>query len=315
MHGWGRFDTADLKRELLLQDQVRYGNLRLRLAAQAARVPVYVTTPGAISPGAGRRAVNWDLGALYRLSSSASVYAGSQYAIESDIIRAVGSAIFQGSGEPTPHAAGPGWLEAGPDGGPVGPHAGGVPHRADQCVELAAVGSPGNSGDFFITPRRVVDGLEIDLAGRPWPALDVQLGFGYMRANDLLPTTPGVSGPDIYVPAGAIPARSMHILSRYALPERWMPNTPAGLAARARSSSFAIPPSPLLSGRPARASRRGAAGPLAGAPVRALDAERLRAQRLRPPDLRDPVQPGYIPLEPRRSFGLTATYRAQGMRP
>jgi outer membrane receptor protein involved in Fe transport len=25
--------------------------------------------------------------------------------------------------------------------------------------------------------------------------------------------------------------------------------------------------------------------------------------------------PGYIPLEPRRSFGVTATYKAPGMRP
>ncbi len=311
----GRFDTADLKRELLLQDQVRYGNLRLRLAAQAARVPVYVTTPGAISPGAGRRAVNWDLGALYRLSSSASVYAGSQYAIESDIIRAVGSAIFQGSGEPTRTQQVQGGLKLDlmEDRLALTLEA----YRTEQTNVLSSplFGSPGNSGDFFITPRRVVDGLEIDLAGRPWPALDVHLGFGYMRANDLLPTAPGVSGPDIYVPAGAIPARSMHILSRYALPERWMPNTRLGLAARARSSSFAISPSPLLPG---------AQLVLPGGALLDLSLERLFG----PWTLNAYVHnvfdrqiyetqssPGYIPLEPRRSFGLTATYRAQGMRP
>ena len=167
----------------------------------------------------------------------------------------------------------------------------------------------------FITPRRVVDGLEIDLAGRPWPALDVQLGLGYMRANDLLPTQPGVAQAEIYVPAGAIPARSMHLLSRYTLPERWMPNTRLGLAARARSSSFAIPPNPMLPG---------AQLVLPGGAQLDLSLERLFgpwALNVFVHNVFDrqlyetQSSPGYIPLEPRRSFGVTATYKAPGMRP
>ena len=312
----GRFDTGDVKRELLLQDQARYGNLRLRLSAQAARVPVYVTTPGAVSAGAGRRAVNWDLGVLYRLASNASVYAGSQYAIESDIIRAVGSAIFAGSGDPTRTKQVQGGLKLDlmDDRLALTLEA----YRTEQTNVLSSplFGSPGNSGDFFVTPRRVVDGLEIDLAGRPWPALDVQLGFGYMRANDLLPTTPpGLAGPSIYVPAGAIPARSMHLLSRYALPEHWMPNTRLGLAARARSSSFAIPPNPLLPG---------AQLVLPGGAQLDLSLERLFgpwALNVFVHNVFDrqlyetQSSPGYIPLEPRRSFGVTATYKSQGISP
>ncbi|HET7868534.1 MAG TPA: TonB-dependent receptor [Burkholderiaceae bacterium] len=311
----GRFDTGDVKRELLLQDQARYGNLRVRLSAQAARVPVYVSTPGVVSEGDGRRAVNWDLGVLYRLSTSTAVYAGSQYAIESDIIRAVGSAIFEGNGDPTRTQQIQGGLkldllderlaltlEA---------------YRTEQTNVLSSplFGSPGNSGDFFITPRRVVDGLEIDLAGRPWPALDVQLGFGYMRANDLLRTLPGPAAMEVNVPAGAIPARSMHLLSRYTLPESWMPGTRLGLAARARSSSFAIPPNPALPG---------AQLVLPGGALIDLSLERLFgpwALNVFVHNVFDrqiyetQSSPGYIPLEPRRSFGLTATYKAPGLRP
>ena len=49
----------------------------------------------------GRRAINWDAGVLYRLSPDASVYVGRQNSIETDIIPAVGPAIFNGSNEPT----------------------------------------------------------------------------------------------------------------------------------------------------------------------------------------------------------------------
>ncbi len=312
----GRVDVRDVKREVLLQDQLRYGNLRVRLGAQAARVPDYgVGAQGAVSVGTGRRAVNWDAGVLYRLSPSASAYAGSQYAVETDIIRAVGSAIFDGAGDPTRTQQ----FQAGlkldllDDSLALTLEA----YRTDQVnvPSAPAFGVPNAPNTFFfITPRRVVDGLEIDLAGRAGPALDVQLGLSFMRANDKLPGTSG-SGPDVYVPAGAIPARAMHLLSRYRLPGQWAAHTSLGLGFRARSSSFAVSPNPtqpglqlvLPGGAQLDLSLERVFGPWAvNAFVQnVFDRQLYETQS----------SPGAIPLEPRRSFGLTATYKSPGLGP
>ncbi len=313
----GRIDVGDVKREILLQDQLRFGNLRVRLAAQAARVPEYdVGTGGAVSAGRGRRAVNWDAGVLYRLSPSASVYAGSQYSIETDITRAIGSAIFEGAGEPTRTQQLQGGLKLDLLDDSLA-----LTLEAYRTEQVNVPSSPfagsvgGSSAVFVITPRRVVEGLEVDLAGRPWPALDIQLGMSFMRASDLLPPPSGSAGQEVYVPAGAIPARAMHLLSRYALPERWMPNTRLGLTFRARSSSFAIPPNP---------AQPGAQLVLPGGAQLDLSLERLFGPWALNAYVRNVFDrqlyetqssPGYIPLEPRRSFGLTATYRAPGPSP
>jgi outer membrane receptor protein involved in Fe transport len=313
----GRFDVGDVKREILLQDQLRFGNLRVRLAAQAARVPEYgIGTEGAVSAGVGRSAVNWDLGVLYRLSPNASIYAGSQYAIETDITRAIGSAIFNGAGEPTRTQQLQGGLKLDLLDDSLA-----LTLEAYRTEQINVPSSPfagvdaGGDALFSITPRRLVEGLEVDLAGRPWPALDIQLGMSFMRASDLLPPPAGVAGLALYVPAGAIPARSMHLLSRYALPERWMPNTRLGLTFRARSSSFAVPPNPALPG---------AQLVLPGGAQLDLSLERLFGPWSLNAYVRNVFDrqlyvtqssPGNIPLEPRRSFGLTATYRASGLSP
>jgi iron complex outermembrane recepter protein len=313
----GRLDVRDVKREVLLQDQLRYGNLRVRLAAQAARVPDYnVDTPGAVSSGKGRRAINWDAGALYRLLPDASVYAGSQYAVETDILRAVGPAIFDGSGEPsrTQQVQAGLKLDLLDDRLALTLEA----YRTEQInvPSVPTFGLPNSrDGLFFITPRRVAEGLEIDLAGRPWPALDVQLGLSFMRANDMLPTSTGAPQSNVYVPAGAIPARAMHLLTRYRLPQSWMADTSLGLGFRARSSSFAISPDPgqpgvqlvLPGGAQLDLSLERVFGPWAlNAFIHNVFDRQLYETQ---------AAPGFIPLEPRRSFGLTATYKSQGPGP
>ena len=308
--------AAVLPREVLLQDQLRYGNLRVRLGAQAARVPDYgVGAQGSVSVGTGRRAINWEAGVLYRLSPSASAYAGSQYAVETDIIRVVGPAIFDGAGDPTRTQQ----FQAGlkldllDDSLALTLEA----YRTDQVnvPSAPAFGAPNAPNTFFfITPRRVVDGLEIDLAGRAGPALDVQLGLSFMRANDKRPARSG-SGPDVYVPAGAIPSRAMHLLSRYRLPGQWAAHTSLGLGFRARSSSFAVSPNPtqpglqlvLPGGAQLDLSLERVFGPWAvNAFVQnVFDRQLYETQS----------SPGAIALEPRRSFGLTATYKSPGLGP
>ena len=313
----GRFDVGDVKREFLLQDQLRFGNLRVRLAAQVARVPEYdLSTPGAVSAGTGRRAINWDAGVLYRLTPSASVYAGSQYSIETDVTRAIGSAIFDGSGDPTRTQQVQGGLKLDllDDSLALTLEA----YRTEQINVLSSpfVGNLGGNSTFFsITPRRVVEGLELDLAGRPWTALDIQLGMSFMRASDLLLPPPGSTGQQVYVPGGAIPARSMHLLSRYALPERWMPNTRLGMAFRARSSSFAVPPNPMQPGAqlvlPGGAQLDLSLDRLFGPWALSAFVHNVFDRQL----YETQSSPGYIPLEPRRNFGVTATYKSQGVGP
>lgn len=313
-----RADSRDVKRELLVQDQVRYGNLRLRLAAQVARVPDYsVDVPGQLVPGTGQLAINWDTGALYRLVPDFAVYAGSQYSVETDVLRTLGQAIFDGSGEPTRTLQLQGGLKADLLDNRVALTL--EAYRTDQTnVPNAPIfGLPdAQQRPFFISPRRVVEGLEIDLSGRPWPALDVQLGLSFMRAKDMLPTSRGAPPGGLFVPAGGIPARAMNLLARYRLPETWMPRTSLGLGLRARSSSFSIPPNPaqpglqlvLPGGAQIDLSMQRTFGPWTlNAFVQNLADRQLYETQA--------GSPGSIPLEPRRSFGVTATYKGLGTAP
>ena len=141
----------------------------------------------------------------------------------------------------------------------------------------------------------------------------MQLGLSFMRARDLLPSSAGAPQSGAYVPAAAIPARSMHLLSRYRLPEAWMAHTSLGVGFRARSSSFAISPNPaqpgvqlvLPGGAQLDLSLERVFGPWAvNAFVQNVFDHQLYETQ---------AAPGFIPLEPRRSFGLTATYRSQGV--
>jgi outer membrane receptor protein involved in Fe transport len=313
----GRLDVRDVKREALLQDQIRYGNLHMRLAAQAARVPGYnVATAGAASPGPERRAINWEAGALYRLSADASVYAGSQYSIETDVVRTLGPAIFDGASDPTRTQQFQAGLKLDLLDNRLGLTL--ETYRTEQInVPSSAIFSvPGTrNGLYFITPRRTIQGLEVDLAGRPWPALDVQLGLSFMRARDQLPGSAGAPPSSLYVPAGAVPARAMHLLSRYRLPDSWMAHTSVGLGFRARSSSFDVPPDPaqpgvqlvLPGGAQFDLSLERGFGPWAlNAFVHNIFDRQLYETQ---------AAPGRIPLEPRRSFGLTATYKSQALGP
>ncbi|HET7865477.1 MAG TPA: TonB-dependent receptor [Burkholderiaceae bacterium] len=313
-----RVDSRDVKRELLLQDQVRYGDLRVRLAAQVARVPDYsVDMPGQQVPGTGQRAINWDTGALYRLVPDIAVYAGSQYSVETDVLRTLGPAIFDGTGEPTRTLQLQGGLKVDllDDRLALTLEA----YRTNQTnVPNAPIfGLPdAQQRPFFISPRRVVEGLEVDLAGRPWPALDVQLGLSLMRAKDMLPSSRGAPPGGLFVPAGGIPARAMNLLARYRLPETWMPRTSLGLGLRARSSSFTIPPNPaqpalqlvLPGGAQIDLSMERTFGPWTlNAFVHNLADRQLYETQA--------AAPGTIPLEPRRSIGVTATYKGPGPTP
>ncbi|HET7867602.1 MAG TPA: TonB-dependent receptor [Burkholderiaceae bacterium] len=313
-----RTDVKDVKREVLLQDQLRYGNLRVRLSAQASRVPSYdLGSMGTTADNKTQAALglNWDAGALYRLSSDASVYAGSQYAVETDFIRAlgVGSGSVKGSGDPTRTLQFQSGLKLDLLDDRLALTLEGYRTVQINVPNSPNIGVPGRDTLFSITPRRKIEGLELELAGRPWPALDLQMGLSLMRASDLLPGVPGSPEASLYVPAGAIPARSMTLLSRYRLPEGWLRRTSLGVGFRARSSSFAVTPIPaqpgvqlvLPGGAQLDLSLEHMFGPWSvNAFVQnVFDRQLYETQS----------SPGYIPLEPRRSLGVTATYRLSGL--
>lgn len=313
-----RTDVKDVKREVLLQDQLRYGNLRVRLAAQVSRVPSYnlgslgMTADNSMQAALG---LNWDVGALYRLSSDASVYAGSQYAVETDFIRAlgVGSGSVKGSGDPTRTLQVQSGLKLDLLDDRLALTLEGYRTVQHNVPNSPNIGVPGRDTLFSITPRRMIEGLEFELAGRPWPALDLQMGLSLMRASDLLPSLPESPQASLYVPAGAIPARSMTLLSRYRLPERWLGRASLGVGFRARSSSFAVSPIP---------SQPGVQLVLPGGAQLDLSLERVFGhwsvnafvQNVFDRQLYETQSsPGYIPLEPRRSLGVTAIYRSPGL--
>jgi outer membrane receptor protein involved in Fe transport len=168
----------------------------------------------------------------------------------------------------------------------------------DQLVRLQAA-----------APGRSVDGLELELAGRPWPGLDLRGGLSLMRANDFLPDDTGVAG--IRIPATGVPWGTLHVLGTWQLPQVLQGSTRLTLGYRAQSSKWAVPPVPqfpgvqlnLPGGARLDLSLDRVVGPLTlGVFVRNV----FDRQTYGP--LSDPR---YLPLEPGRSVGLTAVYKGE----
>jgi iron complex outermembrane receptor protein len=301
----GRLDAQDEKREVILQDHLRLGALRVRLAGQVVRVPLY--TQG--TAGTGEARLNWDAGALYRLSPRWSVYAGTQSSVETDVIRTIGSALVSGVLEPTETRQ-----------GQAGTRLDFLHNRLAFTLEgfqIRQTNVPVFDGLSFdntysFIPRRTVRGLELDVTGRPLPFWELQLGMSFMKADDLLESAGDVIDPQ--APAPGISSRSMHLLSRFHLPGRWLRQTRLSLAYRARSASFAVSPSPLVPGQqlllPGSADlnlaleRRMGDWALSGFIRNVFDRDVYESQGV----------PGAIPIEPGRSIGVTVKWSGSGLR-
>jgi iron complex outermembrane receptor protein len=304
--GLGRVDVRDVKRELLVQDQLRLGPLRARLAVQASRVPIY---EGGVQR-AEQEALNWDAGFLLRLTHEASVYAGSQLSTETDIIRTIGPAIFSDGGDPTRTRQAQAGLKLDllDDRLALTLEAFATQQLNAPTIVFTAGGPPVNP--FVIMPRRRIQGLELELSGRPSAAWELQLGMSFMRVAD---TVAGPGGMNVEVAGSGVPQRSMHLLSRLHLPAGWSPQTSLGLGLRARSSAPSLTPDPAAPGLqlvlPGSAelnlSLERRFGPwTVNAFVRnVFDRDLYETQG----------PPGLIPLEPGRSFGLTASWKGRGL--
>jgi outer membrane receptor protein involved in Fe transport len=150
--------------------------------------------------------------------------------------------------------------------------------------------------------------MEAELSGRVTPAFDMNLGLNFIRAREVVPG-PESEGPQgIEVPATGVPARSVYLLSRYRFSSTEPSRYSVGLAFRAYSSSWAVPPNPSVG--PAQLRLPGGAQ-LDLSWLRAADSWSLGVSVENVFDRQlygTQSAPGYIPLQPRRNLGVTASF-------
>jgi iron complex outermembrane recepter protein len=291
-------EKRERKRAVLLQDQLRLGNWIARLAAQRTHASEHYDD----APLQGPKGTNWDAGLLYQITPTVSLYDGTQHSVEIDS-RAVDFQLFDGTEAPLRKLR---QTQAGT--------------RIDllerrlaltlEAFRLRQLNTLQNSTELpgsgtFAIPGRSADGAELELSGRVSPALDMTLGLNIVRARE---TVPGPdSGPPqaIEVHATGVPARSLSLLTRYRLPGSEQARNSVGLAFRAYSSSWAIPPNPSMGPEQLRLPG-GARFDLSW--IRAAERWSLRfsIENLFDRQLygTQPA-PEYIPLQPRRSFGVS----------
>jgi outer membrane receptor protein involved in Fe transport len=161
---------------------------------------------------------------------------------------------------------------------------------------------------IFTLPGRSADGVEAELSGRVSPVLDMHLGLNLIRARDVVPGPDSEPLQGVELPATGIPERSLHFLARYRLPGTEPVHHSLGLRFRAYSSSWVVPPDP--SGDPSGLRLPGGAQfDLSWTHEAQHLALRVSIENLFDRQLYGTQStPGYIPLQPRRSVGLTATF-------
>jgi iron complex outermembrane receptor protein len=297
-------DITELRQSLVLQDQVRMGPWRLRLGVQRTRVPLYRETGLRDLDGAQLLATNWDAGALVKLTDTVSVYAGSQYTLESDHRE---FALELADGTPVAFTL----LRQGQAGARFDLLDG----RLDMTIEAFRMRQLQTTYfDLGVdNPGRSTDGVELELAGRPRPGMDMSLGLTVMRSADAVQGDDDGSGlrPLVVVPAAGVPRRSLQLLVRHRLPDTWLRQARAGLGLRAWSSSFVRPPNPLVAVAPYSVSggaqwdlsleHRFGRWTLQGFVNNVFDRQLYQVSQ----------EPRFLPLYPGRSLAVTASYRAE----
>lgn len=292
-------DTREFKQALLLQDQVSLGRLRLRLAVQRARTPLFdEETRGQFNFVSGRQlATNWDAGALLRLNEWASVYAGTQYAIQTD--RRVAGLVLDDGTLP-------------PDTKLRQFQAGAKFQLAERRVDLGVEAFRLRQDDQLIrldgaVPGRLVDGVELELAGRPRPGLDLRMGLSLMRANDFVPDDTGTAG--IRLPSIGVPWGRLHLLGAWQLPQALLGSSRLTVGYRAQSSKWAVAPNPRLPqgqlNLPGGARLDLALDRMVGPVTLGVFVRNVFDRQTYGPL----SSPRYLPLEPGRSVGFTAVYK------
>jgi iron complex outermembrane receptor protein len=299
-------DTAAVrvhKRSLLLQDQIHLGNWIARLAAQRSQSSETNSYYGMETQEP--KVTNWDAGLLYQVTPTVSVYAGTQYSAEVDL-RGADFLLYDGTEVPLRKLR---QTQAGTKMELMDRKLALTVEafRLRQLTTLQSSTELPDSG-IFTLPGRSSTGVEAELAGRVSPALDMHLGLSLMRTRDVIPGPDSAPQRGVELPAAGVPKRSMYLLARYRLPGTQPARDSVGFAFRAYSSSWVVPPYPAVDA--GQLSLPGGAQ-LDLSWMRATDrwSLRLSVENLFDRQLYSPQStPGYIPLEPRRSFSITTAF-------
>ena len=290
-------EKRERRRAVLLQDQIYLGNWIARLAAQTTHSSEYYDD----FPLQGPKGTNWDAGLLYHVTPTASVYAGTQSSVEIDG-RAVDFPLFDGTEAPLRKLR---QTQAGTKLELLDRRLA-LTLEAFRLRQLNTLQSSANlpGTGFFTIPGRSSNGVEVELSGRATPSLDVNLGMSFIRARETVPGPESSAPQGIELPAAGVPARSMSLLTRYRLPGSGPERHSAGLAFRAYSSSWAIPPGQEQVRLPGGAQldlswlRAADSWSLGLSVENVFDRQLYGTQSI----------PGYMPLQPRRSLGVTASF-------
>lgn len=231
-------DIQERKMAVLLQDELSAGPLRLRAGLQYARTPQRDEIRRRSATGELHSlrnylpvsANNWDAGLLYQLRPSLSVYLGTQKTTEANLVLP-GQEFSQDSPDL-------------PDGTPLPPTTtrqvqAGLRLQPGQRLSLTAEAFRLRQSSLkllntfsFVVPGRTSEGLELELAGRPTPQLDLSMGFSYLRCTE---TADG--NPAVQTECAQVARRSLHLLSRVRLGSWAAPATHLGVAFQAASST------------------------------------------------------------------------------
>jgi outer membrane receptor protein involved in Fe transport len=231
-------DIQERKMALLLQDELSAGPLRLRAGLQYARTPQRDEVRRRSASGELHSlrnylpvsANNWDAGLLYQLRPSLAVYLGTQKTTEANLVLP-GQEFSQDSPDL-------------PDGTPL-------PPTTTRQVQAGLRLQPGQRLSFtaeafrlrqsslkllntfsLVIPGRTSEGLELELAGRPTPYLDLSMGFSYLRCTE---TADG--NPAVQTECAQVARRSLHVLSRVRLGDWAAPASHLGVVFQAASST------------------------------------------------------------------------------
>lgn len=226
-------ESFSAERGVMLQDQLRFGDATVRLAMRRSR---YRDTRFGASDERRFAGRSWDAGASYRLLPDVTVYAGAQAAIEASLYAGQdvdnlavppGTSLQQQIGTKFDLSEGLALtLEA---------------YRLRQHNALYFTVDSSYDMHPTLVPGKSSTGVELELAGRAGTALDISIGLNLMRTRQ---QQFAASNQVYWCPILATPQRSMHLLADYRLPQSLVTGTSIGLALRAQSGSWVMPPDP-----------------------------------------------------------------------
>ncbi|WP_162255156.1 TonB-dependent receptor domain-containing protein [Rhizobacter sp. Root1221] len=228
-----------LRRGLLLQDQLSWGNWGAGVKVQQSRQSERVVAGEAEdSTTSWPKALNWDAGLAYQLTPFTAVYGGWQSTVAWNAGSNEPVLLFDGS---EAHETRMRQVQAGVKFDLLDDRLA-LTLEAFRLQLLNVRASSAEWGGLFEHPGRDVRGLEIEMNGHVVPALEMNLGLALVRVRDV---ATGVTVPATQlssVPGVGISSRTLNLLARYHLPETVAPASSVGLAFRAFSPIWATAP-------------------------------------------------------------------------